>query len=146
MAYATKDDIIASGVTGQELLELADDANTNNIADAGVVSRIDAAIADGSSTVESYCRQRYSLPLQQSNKVTSLVVDLAVYALFARRRKVPQDVKDRSDAAMKFLSDLASGKASLDQPAGATPQTGSGGAVETTKPEKFSDCNLDGYV
>jgi len=142
MAYATKDDIVASGVTDAELTELTDDLNTGQ-ADQ---TRIDAAIADGAATVDSYCRQRYTLPLQTSNKVISLVVDLAVYALFARRRRVPPDVKDRADAAMAFLKDLASGKASLDQPAGAVAQSGSGEVVETQKDEAFSDDNLGGFV
>ena len=142
MPYATQDDIIASGVTEAELIQLTDDDNTHAI-DA---TKVDAAIADGSSTVESSCRQRYTLPLQPSAKVTSLVVDLAVYALFKRRRRVPDAVKQASDDAVAFLKDVAAGKASLDQPAGATPQQSGGEAVPPTQEQKFSDDNLAGFA
>lgn len=146
MAYAEQQDIIDRGVTQQELLELTDDESTTDLDDAGVQARIAAAITSACGTIDSYCRQRYTVPLQDSEQIKSVAVTLAIYNLFARRRRVPEDVKTLFDDAMKFLRDVAAGKAALDQPTGATAQAGSGGVLATDVAEKFSDDNLKGFI
>ena len=146
MAYATQQDLLDSGLTEAELGQIVDDDNLGKLDDAKIQTRIDAALADGASTIDSYCRLRYKVPLQSSQKVTSLCVDLALFALFSRRRRVPDAVKDRANAALAFLKDIAAGKAGLDQPTNATPQSGGGEAVETTQEQRFSDDNLEGFA
>lgn len=146
MAYATQQDIIDRGVTEAELLQLVDDENSGNLAGANPQLRVNAALDEASARIDSYCRQRYTVPLQSSAIVKATAVTIAIKELFARRRRVPDDVKERYDEAIKFLMDVSKGNASLDQPTGATAQTGSGGVKTTDVAEKFSDENLDGYV
>jgi len=47
-------------------------------------------------------------------------VDIAIYNLYARRKGTPEDRQKRYDDAIRFLKDVATGKASLgeDDPAG----------------------------
>lgn len=142
MAYAAKADVIARGVTEAELVQLTDDTGTGAVDDT-VLSSV---LTEASATVDSYCRLRYAVPLQSSEKVKGLTVDLAIYQLFSRRRRVTDDIKDRYNAAMKFLVDVSAGKAALDQPANATAQSGSGPVLTTDQEERFGDDNIQGFV
>lgn len=145
MAYATQDDLVPLRLTQKDLVELTDDAFTGEV-NSDVVN---AALEEASGRVESYCRQRYVTPLQQSDDVKALVLDITLYLLFSRRRetRVSDTVQQRFDQAIGFLKDISAGKASLDQPVTAQQaQLGSGEAVITRKPERFSDRNLDGYT
>jgi phage gp36-like protein len=144
MAYATQSDLVPLRLTQKDLVELTDDGDSGTV-NAAIVT---GALEEASGRVESYCRQRYVTPLQQSNDVKGLTLDIAIYLLFTRRRetRVGETVQQRFDQAIAFLKDIAAGKASLDQPASAAaPQTSSGEAVVTQKKERFSDSNLDGY-
>ena|ERR1039457_1134544 len=145
MPYATQDDLVPLRLTQKDLIELTDDD------DSGVVNAaiVIAALEEASGRVESYCRQRYVTPLQQSDDVKALTLDITVYLLFSRRResRIGDTVQQRFDQAIAFLKDISNGKASLDQPLSAVqPQSGSGEVVVTRKPERFSDSNLDGYT
>ena len=145
MAYATQNDLVPLRRTQKDLIELTDDDDTGIVNTAIVI----AALEESSGRVESYCRQRYITPLQASDDVKALTLDIAVYLLFSRRREthVSDTVQQRFDQAIAFLKDISVGKASLDQPASAQQaQSGSGNAVVTRKPERFSDSNLDGYT
>jgi phage gp36-like protein len=145
VAYATQDDLVPLRLTQKDLVELTDDAFTGEV-NSDVVN---AALEEASGRVESYCRQRYVTPLQQSDDVKALVLDITLYLLFSRRRetRVSDTVQQRFDQAIGFLKDISAGKASLDQPVTAQQaQLGSGEAVITRKPERFSDRNLDGYT
>jgi phage gp36-like protein len=144
VAYATQDDLVPLRLTQKDLIELTDDSDSGRV-NAVIVT---AALEEASGRVESYCRQRYITPLQQSDDVKALTLDIAVYLLFSRRRetRVGETVQQRFDQAIAFLRDIAAGKASLDQPATALqPQQASGEAVVTRKHERFSDRNIDGY-
>jgi phage gp36-like protein len=83
-----------------------------------------------------------------------MTLDIAVWLLFSRRRniKASETVQTRYQEAIKFLKDVASGAAQLDQPVGATPQNSTGGPVVASKSDipsdpnsRFSDSNLKGY-
>jgi phage gp36-like protein len=145
MAYATQDDLVPLRLTQKDLIELTDD-DDSGLVNAAIVT---AALEEASGRVESYCRQRYVTPLQPSDDVKALTLDITVYLLFSRRResRIGDTVQQRFDQAIAFLKDISNGKASLDQPLSAVqPQSGSGEAVVTRKPERFSDSNLDGYT
>ena len=109
-----------------------------------------AVLEEASGRVESYCRNRYATPLQASDDVQSLTLDIAVYLLFSRRREtnVGETVKTRFDQAIAFLKDIASSKASLDQPISDQPQTSMGGPQISAKDRHlaFSDRNIEGFV
>ena len=142
MAYATQADLVPRRLTNQELVELTNDAGGATV-DETVVSNI---LAEASGTVDSYCRLRYTVPLQNSEEVKALTLDIALYRLFLRRRRVPEEIKLAYDNAIAFLKDVAAGRAGLDQPTGAAAQSSGGEVKETEIEEKFSDTNLDGYT
>jgi phage gp36-like protein len=83
MAYATQQDIIDRGLTERELGELADDDNVGKLDDAAVQAKILGALNEASATVDAYCRQRYTIPLQASDKVKAIAVTIAMHALFS---------------------------------------------------------------
>ena len=129
-------------MSAQDLEQLTDDENSGAV-DTDVVA---AVLSEASGAVDSYCRQRYAVPLQSSEQVKGLTLDIAVYLLYSRRDRVRDVVRQRYQDAVQFLKDVGAGKASLDQPAAAAPQLGSGGVVATDQCEKFSDDNLKGFV
>jgi phage gp36-like protein len=134
-------------MTTKDLTELTDDDNTGQI-NAAIVT---AALEEASGRVESYCRQRYVTPLQQSDDVKSLTLDITVYLLFSRRREttIGETVQQRFDQAIAFLKDIAAAKASLDQPSTALqPQISLGGPTISKKDRelRFSDHDLQGFV
>jgi phage gp36-like protein len=142
MSYALQADLVPRRLTQQELVELTNDAGENTV-DATNVATI---LTESSAVVDSYCRERYTVPLQSSEQVKGLTLDIAVYKLFLRRRRVVDAIENAYKNAIAFLKDVAAGKASLDQPVGATPQSGSGNVVATEVEEKFSDDNLGGFI
>jgi len=147
MAYATQADLVPLRLTQKDLTELTDDDNAGTV-NAAIVT---AALEEASGRVESYCRNRYVTPLQQSDDVKALTLDIAVYLLFSRRREttIGETVQTRFDQAISFLKDIASAKASLDQPTGSVqPQTSLGGPEISNKDRnlRFSDKQLQGFV
>jgi len=147
LAYATQSDLVPLRMTTKDLTELTDDDNTGQI-NAAIVT---AALEEASGRVESYCRQRYVTPLQQSDDVKSLTLDITVYLLFSRRREttIGETVQQRFDQAIAFLKDIAAAKASLDQPSTALqPQISLGGPTISKKDRelRFSDHDLQGFV
>lgn len=150
MAYATQADLVPLRMTSAELVQLTDDSESDTDPGAGEVNTaiVDGTLAEASARIDSYCRQRYVTPLQPSDTIKGLCLDIAQYLLFTRRRttKPNETVAERYLDAVSFLKDIASGKASLDQPATATqPQTSSGNALVTANPQSFSDDNLLGW-
>ncbi len=150
MPYATQDDLVPLRMTLADLVELTDDTESDDEAGAGEVNTatIDAALTEASARVDSYCRQRYTTPLQPSDTIKGITLDITQYLLFTRRRttKPNETVGQRYDQAIAFLKDVAAGKASLDQPASAAePQQGSGDATVTRRRQAFSHRNLGGW-
>jgi len=140
MAYCTQADLL-NQLTQAELIQLTDDAGSGTVAS----DKIDAALAAASATIDAYAGGRDTLPLQPSEKVKQLCVDLAIYELEKRRRRLRQATIAARDAALSFLRDLARGQAVLDQPAGAQPQSSEADVKKTEQPRRFSDDNLEGF-
>ena len=105
----------------------------------------DMAIAAADATIDAYAGARYSLPLQTSVKVKTLSVDLAIYELEKRRRRVREVTQAARDAALAFLRDLALGRAVLDQPAGQPAQTSELDVKVPDDKGVFSDENLEDF-
>ena len=150
MQYATQDDLVPLRMTLTDLVELTDDTESDDEEGAGEVNTavVTGKLVEASGMVDAYCRQRYVTPLQASEMVKSLTLDIAIYKLFTRRRttKPNETVAQVYEQAVKFLKDVAAGAASLDQPATATqPQQGSGGATVSRKPQAFDNRNLGGW-
>jgi len=125
-----------------ELIQLTDDTGSGQVNNTVVTEVLDEA----SALIDSYCRLRYTVPLQSSLQVKGLTLDLAKYLLELRRNRVREDTKQAYDHAVSFLRAVARGEAALDQPTGATAQSGGGPVKETEKEEKFSDENLGGFA
>jgi len=146
MAYATQDDLVPLRMTEKDLTELTDDDFSGEI-NAEIVT---GALERASGIVDSYCRGRYATPLQTSDQVVGLTLDIAVYLLFGRRRtqSVTETVQKNYDQAMQFLRDVSTLKASLDQPSGAAPQTSLAGPSISEKDRHlvFNERNLEGFV
>jgi phage gp36-like protein len=147
MAYATQADLVPLRLTAKDLTELTDDDNTGTIC----ATTVTAALEEASGRVESYCRNRYVTPLQKSDDVKALTLDIAVYLLFSRRREttVGDTVQQRFDQAISFLKDIAAAKASLDQPSTSLqPQVSLGGPTISNKDGhlRYSDRHIEGYV
>jgi phage gp36-like protein len=142
LAYAVQADLTPRRLTAAELAQLTDDVRGTEV-NAQVVTDV---LTEASGKVDSYCRLRYNVPLQASEQIKGLTLDIAEYLLFARKRRIPDDVRQRYEDAIAFLKDVSAGRAGLDQPAAATQQSGGGPVVVTQVEEKFSDDNLKGFV
>lgn len=142
MGYAAQSDLSPTRITQTELVQLTDDTNSGQINTATVTNVLNGA----SALIDSYCGQRYTLPLQQSLQLTELALDIAEYKLYLRRKRMKPDVRQAYEDALVFLKDVSSGKARLDQPITATPQVGAGDVQTTTVPERFTDDHLAAYV
>jgi phage gp36-like protein len=147
MAYATQNDLVPLRMTQKDLVELTDDTDSGEVN----VAIVTAALEEASGRVESYCRARYVTPLQMSDDVKALTLDITVYLLFSRRRetRISDTVQQRFDQAIAFLKDISNAKASLDQPVSvAQAQTSLAGPEISHKDHhlRFSDHNLEGYV
>ena len=130
--YATQQDLIdrfgATAVT-----QLADHDGDGTI-DAAVVDR---ALSDAADAVDSYVVKRYELPF-----ATVPAAAIAFYFLF--KDSPTEAARDGYKEAIKFLGDLASGRAELDVAGTPAPPTGAG--VVHKAPERiFTDKTLDGY-
>jgi phage gp36-like protein len=140
MPYCTEADLL-NQLTQTELVQLTDDAGSGSVDSA----KVDAALAAASATIDAYAGARYTLPLQTSEKVKQLCVDLTIYELEKRRRRVREATLAARDAALSFLRDLARGRAVLDQPAGAQPQASEADVKKTEQERAFSDENLENF-
>ncbi len=144
MPYAAQTDLVPARLTLGDLTELTSDTDAAG-PDPVVVG---TALTNASAKVDGYCGQRYQIPLQPSIMVTEIVCDLAIYDLASRRRetKPTETMAERYQQAMSLLRDIASGKASLDQPpANTTPQGSSADVTLSPRRQTFDDCNLRGF-
>lgn len=106
---------------------------------------IDEALTWASGRIDSYAGARYKLPLQTSEQVEKLTVDLAAYFLEQKQGTIRDGEQKAYDDAIAFLKDLARGLATLDQPSGEDPQQTSADVLQDEDPKIFSDENLSGF-
>lgn len=142
MGYAQQSDLSPTRITNAELVQLTDDTNSGQV-NAAVVSTV---LNGASALIDSYCGQRYTLPLQPTLQLTELCLDIAEYKLYLRRKRMKPDVRQAYEDALAFLKDVSAGKARLDQPATQLPQAGAGDVQITAIEERFSDDNLAGFA
>ena len=140
MPYATQADLL-NQITQAELVQLTDDTGSGSVDSA----KVDSALNAASATIDAYAGARYTLPLQTSEKVKQVCVDLAIYELEKRRRRVRDATLAARDAALSFLRDLAARRAVLDQPSGAPAQQTEADVKKTDQERVFSDENLEGF-
>lgn len=108
-----------------QLLQLTDDTKSGTI-NAQVVSD---AIADSEALVDGYVAVQYATPLSPVPRlVKALTIDVTVFRLYARRQRIPDDVKLANDLALRKLEQIAKGILSLG-PTAPEPVTASAGEV-----------------
>lgn len=122
MAYCSQDDLLMM-IPAAELAELT--AESGDEPDAEVVAE---AIAKAAGEIDAYLAVRYALPLAATPpQVKSLAVDLALYQLYARRSVAPVLRRQKYEAAVAFLKEVAAGQALVEgagEPAGDNRQVG----------------------
>lgn len=116
MPYATQAQMIDR--FGQaELIQLTDRAEPPT--GAIVVAVLDAALLDADEEIDSYLRVVRTLPLPAPvpARLTRVAADVARYHLYDDH--APDDVRTRYEDAVRWLRDVAAGRASLglDDPA-----------------------------
>jgi phage gp36-like protein len=93
-----------------ELLHLTDAGRTGSI-DATIVSM---ALDDATAEVDSYLSSVLSAPLTTTPVIlVSVTCDVARYRLYSGIGGQTEQVKDRYDAAVRWLRDVSAGKAKL---------------------------------
>lgn len=125
-----------------EMIALAD-RNRDGTPDSAVVEQ---AITDASAEIDSYLGTRYSVPLTTTpDAVKSACADIARYRLADERPL--EEVSKRYDAAIRFLRDVATGRASLGIQEGqeAQPAPFNYASTRTGRDRTFSKETLEGF-
>lgn len=143
MPYSTVDDI--KKMLPEELIvQLTDDEATGSINQP----RVDEAIAQADSEIDSYCGERYSVPFSTvPDIVKKLSVDIAIYNLYSRLvRDMPEVRSERYRSSIRQLEAIAKGNVSLG--ADPAPSAHSEGRAETNRQadeNAFSRKTLKGF-
>jgi phage gp36-like protein len=105
--YATAEDI-SLRLDQRTLLDLTDD-DGDDAADSTV---LEAVLTDADGVIDSYLSSRYATPLSPvPTLLCKLAADLAIAALFARRREtISSEHATRAEQALVVLRSLAEGE------------------------------------
>lgn len=115
MSYSTLEDL-KKLLQEETIIQLTDDENLSPTAidptdedHAAIVGRIDEAIAAADATIDSYCQDRYTVPLSPvPAKISQISVDLTIYNLFSRRdMDMPEIRKERNKEGIRFLEKVS---------------------------------------
>ena len=133
MSYATATDL-NQRITQSELIRLTDETDSGLVNAATVSAALEAA----GNEIDSYLAGRYTLPLAGAQPLLSgLAVDIAIWNLYSRDDSgVPENRKDRYQAAVATLGKLSTGKQTLG--VAETTATASEAAVFTGPERLFS--------
>ena len=112
MAYATVNDMVAQ-LDEAEVLSLSDRTSSGVVDDALVAD----ALARASSEIDSYLATRHQVPLTVvPSMLKTRCVEIAYYLLCRGARVMNDDVRELYNDAVRWLRDVAAGKASLGLP------------------------------
>lgn len=116
---------IKDKLADSQLLQLTDDTKSG-VVNATVVSD---AIADAEALIDGYVGVQYAVPMSPVPRLLkALTIDVTVFRLYARRQRIPDDVKLANDLAVRKLEQIAKGILSLG-PTAPEPVTASAGEV-----------------
>jgi len=109
MAYCTQSDLL-NLIPVQELAELTTDSG--DIPDSQVVAE---AIDRADAEIDAYLGSRYTLPLNPvPDQVKGLSMDMALYHLYSRRSLAPPVRRQKYEAALSLLKQIAAGEAIVE--------------------------------
>lgn len=139
MAYSTLQTIIDQ-FGAKEVLR-ASDRDKDGVADVGVVDR---AIADADAEIDSYLGTKYPVPL---NPVPGIVVTasatIAMYRMSYDSGTLTEEKRRRYEDLIRWLRDVAAGKAVLD---GGVGEKSSGGVRYFSEPREYTRTKLGGIL
>lgn len=128
MNYATTADMLQR-FGEQELLQLTDAGRSGEIDE----TLLDLALIDATAEIDSYLATvRTTAPTTTFGILISVACDIARYRLYAGIGGQTDQVKERYDAAVRWLRDVAMGRAKLGIASDTVPTTSSIAATERT--------------
>jgi phage gp36-like protein len=108
MAYCSSDDLL-NLIPAAELAQLT--SESGDLPDLAVAAD---AIARAAAEIDAYLRVRYQTPLSPvPPQVRALCLDLALYHLYSRRSVAPLIRRQKYEAGVAFLRQVAAGQAVL---------------------------------
>ncbi len=134
MMYCSYDDLTKK-VSESTLIYLTDEIGTGSVD----MEKIEDAIKSAQVEIDPYARKRYNTPFNPvPESIKRLTVDIAVYNLYSLKglSESDQTIKDRYNAAIKFLERLALGKVTLGEGESVTPSP-SGSMLEITSNKRI---------
>ncbi len=143
MPYCTLSDI-EKLIPQDTIIQLTDDEDTGSVNQA----RVDEAIAQADSIIDSYCGTRYSVPFSTvPDIVKTLSVDIAIYNLYSRRvEEIPETRDQRYRNAIRQLEGIARGTISIgEDPEPAVHSEGGSESNKTTNDRIFTRDKLEGF-
>jgi phage gp36-like protein len=109
MAYCTQSDLLTL-IPLRELAELTTDSGETP--DSQVVAE---AINRAEAEIDAYLGSRYALPLTPvPDQVKGLSIDMALYHLYSRRSVAPPIRRQKYEAALSLLKQIAAGEAVVE--------------------------------
>jgi len=139
MTYATQQNMI-DRFGQEELTQLTDRTRSGGI-DAAVVDR---ALADADAVINGYVSAKYTLPLSPVPAgLERIACDIARYGLYDDR--ATEQVKQRYDAAITFLKDVAKGTATLGPDAANQAPSITGGPQHSAPERIFTHDTLEDF-
>jgi phage gp36-like protein len=119
VSYSTIDDLMKL-IPEEILTQLTDDENTG----APVATRVEEAIEQADSEIDSYCAMKYTVPFDPVPEIVKKCsVDIAIYNLYSRRvEDLPPTRSDRYRNAVRQLEGIAKGAVSMGTGHAAEPQ------------------------
>jgi phage gp36-like protein len=130
--YATEQDMI--DLYGANRIDMLADITGDGVRDAAKIAR---ALATASDLIDGYISNRYALPLPRTTgALTDCCVSIAVYRMAAGPALLTEDIRTRYEDAIKYLRDVAAGKAALGGiPTAAASAGAAAAASETASPQ-----------
>jgi phage gp36-like protein len=109
MAYCTENDLLTM-IPQNELAELT--ADSGDIPDSQVVAE---AINRADAEIDAYLGTRYTLPLTPvPDQVKGLSMDITLYHIYSRRSVAPPVRRQKYEAALSLLKQVAAGEAVVE--------------------------------
>ena len=129
MSYSTIDDM-GKLIPLEMLIQLTDDENTGAL----VATRVEEAVRQADSEIDSYCAMKYGVPLDPVPEIVrKCSVDIAIYNLYSRRvEEIPPTRSERYRNAVRCLEGIVRGTVSLgESPAGEPTASGDEASANT---------------
>lgn len=140
MAYATYAELVT--MWGEIEVVRSSDRDGDGVADVGVVDR---ALDDASAEIDSYIGQTYKLPINPVPPVLATHCGrIALYQMSLDSGTYTKEKRQRYEDSLKWLRDVAAGKASLDGVG--QPASKAGPVLVFTEPREYSRTKLWGIL